>query len=443
MIPITRPYLVETLTRAARFLKYNGRSRSWVPIDAPDKVAETYLARTGRWKLPMLAGVVNTPFLRTDRSLCEQPGYDQASGLLFQPDGQTFPAVAPNPNRADARAALDHLDELIGTFPFVTKADRAVALSAILTAIDRRCMATAPLHAFTSPVAGSGKSLLVDLAALTATGQAAPVIAQGRTEEELEKRLGTALMNGDPVIAVDNCEHPLESTFLCQALTQQRLKIRVLGQSRQVEVPVNAAIYATGNNLEIANDLTRRTILCTIDARCERPELRTFETNIYETVRANRGQLVAAALTVLRAWHLADTTVGLAPFGSFEEWSQRIREPLVWLGHADPCDTMAKVRDNDPKRTELGTVLVRWKEVLGVGPVYTLQQVINAGINNTDFHAALIAVAAANRGGIVVSNVQLGRWLRKVEGKIVGNLKLTRAGLSDGYQLWKLVDRFQ
>src|SRR5262249_28446912 len=105
---------------------------------------------------------------------------------------------------------------------------------------------------------------------------------------------------------------------------------------------------------------------------------------------------------------------------------------------ADPCDTMNKVRDNDPKRAELGAVLVRWKEILGVGLVYTIQQIINAAINNTDLHAALVAVAAANRGGIIVSNDRLGRWLRKVEGKIVGDLSLTREGIRDGHQLWKL-----
>jgi hypothetical protein len=438
LIPITRPYMVETLTRAARFLRYDGRAKGFVPIDAPDKVADTYLARMGGWKLPILAGIVNTPFLRIDRSLCDQPGYDQASGLLFHPDGQAFPAIAASPSRADAKAAVAYLDKVIATFPFVSKADRAVALSGILTALDRRCMATAPLHAFASPVAGSGKSLLVDLAAMVATGQPAPVIAQGRTEEELEKRVGTALMNGDAIISIDNCEHPIESTFLCQALTQQRLKIRVLGQSRQVEIPINAAFYATGNNLEIANDLTRRTLLCTIDAHCERPELRTFDTDIHETVRANRGRLVAAALTVLRAWHLAHTAMDLPPFGSFAEWSQRIREPLVWLDRADPCDTMVKVRDNDPRRTELGAVLARWKEVLGVGSAYTLQQVINAGINNTEFHAALVAVAAPNRGGFIVSSERLGRWLRKVEGKIVNDLTLARGVVRDGYQLWKV-----
>ena len=36
-------------------------------MDAPEKVAETYLSRQGRWKLPLLAGVINTPFLRRRR----------------------------------------------------------------------------------------------------------------------------------------------------------------------------------------------------------------------------------------------------------------------------------------------------------------------------------------------------------------------------------------
>src|SRR4029077_4097905 len=211
-------------------------------------------------------------------------------------------------------------ETLLRAFPFVAPVDRSVALSAILTAFDRRAMATAPLHAFTSPVAGSGKSLLVDIPSLLISGQLAPVISQGRTEEELEKRLGAALLSGDTIISIDNCSHPLESNFLCQALTQQRLKIRLLGHSRQVETPVNAAIYAAGNNLMIANDLVRRTLLCTIDAKCGRPELRRFDFNVIETIHTDRGRLVAAALTILRAWHAAGAPPAAEPYGSFEDW---------------------------------------------------------------------------------------------------------------------------
>src|SRR5262249_16082067 len=157
-------------------------------------VAETYLAREGYWKLPILTGIVNTPFLRPDGSLCERPGYDSISGLVFKPNGVSFPSIPATPSRDDALAALAKLNKLIETFPFVSDADRSVALSAILTPLDRHALATAPLHAFTSPVAGSGKSLLVDIVAVLATGRLMPVIAQGKNEEELEKRLGSALL---------------------------------------------------------------------------------------------------------------------------------------------------------------------------------------------------------------------------------------------------------
>src|SRR5262249_41675270 len=66
LIPVTRPWLVESLTCAARFLKYDGRSKNWVAVDAPDRVADAYLNRQGTWKLPILTRITNSPFLRGD-----------------------------------------------------------------------------------------------------------------------------------------------------------------------------------------------------------------------------------------------------------------------------------------------------------------------------------------------------------------------------------------
>ena len=42
--------------------------------------------------------------------------------------------------------------------------------------------------------------------------------------------------------------------------------------------------------------------------------------------------------------------------GSFEEWSYRIRCPLLWLDRIDPCDSIKTIRENDPLRslTECG-----------------------------------------------------------------------------------------
>ena len=52
-------------------------------------------------------------------------------------------------------------------------------------------------------------------------------------DAEFEKRFGAALMAGDPVISFDNCIKPLDHALLCQALTQTRLNLRMLGFSTE------------------------------------------------------------------------------------------------------------------------------------------------------------------------------------------------------------------
>jgi putative DNA primase/helicase len=90
----------------------------------------------------------------------------------------------------------------------------------------------------------------------------------------------------------------------------------------------------------------------------ERPELRTFKSNVLDTAYDDRGPLVAAALTVLRGWQVAKTAVGVEPLGSFEQWSMRIRNALLWLDQTDPCNSLETVRAIDPRREQLNTVLL-------------------------------------------------------------------------------------
>ena len=56
VMPVARPYLVEAMTGAARFVHHDRRAKGFVPIDAPEKVAEVYLARVGRWRVPNWSG---------------------------------------------------------------------------------------------------------------------------------------------------------------------------------------------------------------------------------------------------------------------------------------------------------------------------------------------------------------------------------------------------
>jgi hypothetical protein len=97
-----------------------------------------------------------------------------------------------------------------------------------------------------------------------------------------------------------------------------------------------------------------------------------------------------------------------------------------------------KVKGNDPQLLQLATVIAQWQARIGTGPGITVQQVINYGLNATDLHTALLAVAA-NRAGNLISNERLGRWLKKIEGRVVGGLTIRSGKAIGGYPTWCLV----
>lgn len=438
--------LAEDLAAAAFIERFDKRLEDWVRVNPPPWVVKTLKERVGRLRFPILTNVINAPTLRADGTLLSAPGYDPTTGLFFDLRGLAFPDIRTSPSRADAERALAVLDALIDQFPFVNEADRSVALSAILTACVRQSLATSPLHGFTAPVAGSGKSKLVDIASVIATGREAGVIAQGKTEEETEKRLGALFRAGDAVVAIDNCEAPLGGEFLCQVLTQASVRVRILGLSEAPEFSTRAFVAATGNNLVVAGDMTRRALLCQLDPKIERPELRTFDFEPVARVKADRGRYVRAALTVLLAYHHAGRPPKAIPLGSFEDWSNLVRASLLWLGRADPVDTMERARSSDPRLDELSSVLTQWAEVIGKERVTvrrliekaTRQTYTGGEFENPDFREALLLVAG--QGG-VINGKRLGQWLAARANRVLRNRSIEQAGILHGNMTWQIVDR--
>jgi hypothetical protein len=254
-------------------------------------------------------------------------------------------------------------------------------------------------------------------------------------------------MAGEPVVSVDNCDFPLSNAFLCQAITQTAmLRIRVLGQSNNVEVPGDAAFFATGNNLTIVGDLTRRTLLSSLDPACERPELRQFSSNPIATVHKNGPKYLVAALTILRAFIITDRSSLPTPIGSFEVWSNWVRGSLLWLGEADPCDSMMRARSSDRKLAALIAIIDQWALVIGEERVLARSVAEKAseaadisaevsGSRYPDFREALLTVAG-DRGEI--STRRLGNWLHTVQGRIIEGRRLVQDGTRAGTVLWRL-----
>ena len=457
LVEATATYLVEQLTRAARFERFDRRVNDWIATDCPEKIAATYLARLGEWRVPTLLGVVHAPTLRRDGSILENPGFDRASRLLYDPGDAKFAPIPERPTRDEARAALDVLLELIEPFKSVGPEDRAAVLAAVITPGVRRSMPHAPLFAITAPVAGSLKSKLVDTASYIWSGHPAPVTSQGGKDGgELEKRLSASLLAGDALISIDNCERPLGGELLCQMLSQLVCRVRVFGTLTNADTPSNCCIYATGNNLLLIGDVTRRSLLASLDPRCERPEEREFTGPPPDAQGANHREAYAvAALTILRAYVVAGRPKQqAAALGGFEGWSRMVRDPLLWLGEADACATMRKARDNDPVRAVILPLMEQWAELIGVGEHDTMtagavveraneRDAPSFGSDewrHPDFRAALLAVAAGNSGNL--DQNKLGYWLRAHKDRIVGGRRFVSAGQDrNKVALWRLEQR--
>jgi putative DNA primase/helicase len=141
---------------------------------------------------------------------------------------------------------------------------------------------------------------------------------------------------------------------------------------------------------------------------------------------------------ILRAWHSAGTRIERSPLGGFEEWSQRIRAPLLWLGCDDPCETTLRVKADDPQVERLTAVLRQWRECIGVGIGMTMREISNKADLTPDFRNALLDVAAAPGTGTVLSMKRLGGWLRQLEGRIVNGVALRRMTDNVRDNLWSL-----
>ncbi len=445
LVEVRHPEMIERMTAAADFMTFNKTENVWKSANCPSEIVSIYLARDGLWRLRPLAAVIGGPTLRPDGSVLDKPGYDLATGLLYDPQGISFPPVPVHPTREDAACALGQLKELISTFPFVSDADRSVALSAILTAAIRPSISTAPLHGFTSPVAGAGKGKLAAISTCIAVGRDVAWLAQGRTEEETEKRVASALMSGDATVGLDNCTLPIRGDFLCMVMTQSEVQIRILGQSKLKTIPNTVMFLATGCHLEFAGDMTRRAIRCELDPETETPENITFANDPVEDAKRERPRLLVAALTVLRAYIAAGQPNQSVPLGSFEQWSRWVRDALIWLGEADPCLTMEAIRKEDPEKEQLATILANWSDVIGSERVLASTAIEKARLASATGSVALLdafqgvaAAAGQGKGNTLVDSRRLGHYFRKVKGRIVNSMRLIEDGAKAGSNYWRL-----
>jgi hypothetical protein len=353
-----------------------GKDDKHHPAALPRTIGALYLyGLEGQWGLKPFRGITTAPILDNDGGIRVADGYDDTTGLWCHNIPELN--VPEEPTKADAEAALLRLRRLIRTFPFADAVrvmdpelgvevtdlaqhdpkpaglDESSYLVALITAVVRQSIDLAPAFLVDAPGisgAGTGKGLGVRAICVIASGVRPSAFTSGHDAAEFDKRLTSALIEAHPSVFLDNFNSKeLTSDVLASVLTESPAMVRPMGHTKTVPLHTRTFIGVTGNSVEIAEDMARRIIKTSLDAKMEDPEQRKFEPGFLDRVLANRPALLSDALTIWRWGRKTVLKPGIA-LGSYEVWSRWCRDPLIALGMRDPVERLAEIKAADPKR---------------------------------------------------------------------------------------------
>ena len=84
-------------------------------------------------------------------------------------------------------------------------------------------------------------------------------------------------------------------------------------------------------------------------------------------------------------------------------------------------------------------MIVIWRDHLNIGSEFHAQQLVERSRFNQELRDALLAVAQAQNSSGVISTKRLGRWLKRVDGKICQGLCIKRSRILAGHTMWRLI----
>jgi hypothetical protein len=430
---ICRPYMVKTKSID---------SASEVDARLPRSFAVMYLDWRGEWRLPPLNGIASAPLLHEDGEIHSTEGYDRASGMWCENVPDLTGLIPDLPTKDDAAAALRLIRDTFKTFCFadaemIGGTDTSVAvidltnppgrdessfLIALLTAVCRPSLPLAPavqVRAAPMSGAGAGKGLLARCVSIIAFGREPHAVTGGSSSEELDKRIAAELMDGGPVLFLDNLNNTaVKSDLLASTITERPTRVRLLGRSQMVPLNTSAFVILTGNGLTVAEDLARRFIIVELDPQTEDPEARTFTTDIRAEVTARRLELLAALLTIWRWGRRTPSISGGRTLGSFEQWCRWVRDPLIALGCQDPAERVSEAKERDGRRQMIAELFRIWWEHDGDLPVAVrelhdeVKQVLDPQGRGRQYLASQLEKLSGTRlaGFVLTRQASPGKW---------------------------------
>lgn len=386
-------------------------------------------------KIKPLESVLRAPFVGRDGVVVTEPGYHEGARCWLESHGLTIDAMT-------VEVARGVIDEWLIDFKFAEDHDRANAVALFLLPFVRRYIkGPTPGHVIEASTPGSGKSLLATMLLLPSLGETLKASPFSEAEEERRKGLMSSLIEGRAAVLFDNIKGKVDSPSLEGILTSEVWQDRVLGTTANVHAVNRAAWVFTSNNAEMSLDMARRCIRVRLDQGVERPYDREpgdfIHGNIEKYTRDNRGRLVSAAISLIRAWQ-ANPGAPVKALGSFEDWSRVIGGILQVAGYKgwlQGRDEMIRLADR--QGDQLREFVQVWAKKYGRAekPPHTPALVALAEDSG-------LLIGTIGDGGQKSKETRLGGFLRKARGRVFafedGTWRIAEPGRDERGTTWPL-----
>ncbi|MBL0869347.1 MAG: hypothetical protein IBJ18_02085 [Phycisphaerales bacterium] len=427
--PVTEPTLRRVLTRRVRLLSV----RDGEEIDAhPPAWLTAQIMAHGTWPgVRELTGVLDFPILRPDGSIFSEIGYDLATKVLRV--GEMADAQSPTQMaKAEARAALMVLKDLMCDFPFATDRDLSAALAMLITMVARSAYeGPTPLFLIEANQRGSGKTFLALVAGMLAR-MGGVAISSMTKDDEFRKFVTSAAIRGESVVILDNLSGSIGGSTLDRVLTATQWSDRPLGSSTIIDVPMSTVWIATGNNPDLQADIHRRIIPIRLCTPLEHPEHRgTFVyPDLLAHVTRNRQRYIAACLRVLQAYLSCGEQTKIRAMGSFGGWSSLVRAALVWLGEPDPLPEPGEMgAASDAQAEALARLLSGIAEERTLSRGFHAADLVNIAHSGSKmYHPIREALIELQLGDEQLTPQRVGTILRRCRDRVAGGRRLVSGG---------------
>lgn len=365
--PFNEPLMQVTVEEAAIFVAHDAKGQPYRE-DVPPKVISQMLKNPSDL-VPKVSGLLAHPVVLPDGSLVAEDGLHERTGLYLH--GAAIDGLRPY-TREEASAAIERIrNGLFDEFDFASPLDALVAVGALLTAMNRRVMPSAPGVAVLASRQSSGKTTLARIVHLAITGHDMPVTTLSESTEENKKHLFSMLRRSPEMVCFDNIADgfTFRSPALAAMMTSDTFSDRLLGVSEDLRVQTNTFWAITGNNLSLGADEVSRWMVCRLEPKSARPEERRFKNaDVVQMVRRQRQRILRDIVGIVSGFLESGERMEPSSGSRYPVWEKLVRLPLIWAGAGDVAEVFAQNRELSPDEIAKAGLLSALYDLSGGDP---------------------------------------------------------------------------